>query len=679
MYKYLPTENSVALKTSLNKIISENNISSSKISKAIGVDTSHLKVLRDPNNEKMEISPTQYMDLLKYLSHIKTKLDLGEEPEGFFDKFMFYLYKKGCTFDQFCFRAKTNRTKVKSMFTDNGVSSKYKDIFTIVLTEEEFNNLNSYNSIVLSSDRDEKIIRCINDSTLINIFMIKRGYTPKDLATKMGYREEQVKSILQGFILDSNINAISKALDMPKSAIDNVVLNSWDLENNFGYFIQKTILEKRHNVYSISEKMNINYCDLKGIVSGTRNIKEDEFDKISLALNIDPDDLRANAPNIVEGDDKYIPYNFVKWVTDNQEVTFKEMSKTLGKDAQNLYSRIKRDVGGYKLPDITKLMTLTGLTKEQLRATLTEKEIQNIKSSKRSNGRKITSDPDSFDVFIRDRIKEKGLIYTEFAKLLEIERNSLYHQLKVGRIREDILKNMLDVLDLTKADIKKFKVKTFKDSVNDKSKKNVYKITTPKQPKIETKEDKTNIEPINDPETIKFLARSIFRIITKAENEYKLDIDYNDESFSDLIDNDELRNKVIGYIKIILIDARMTDHNLVCQKLYNPGAKRSTLHFELIKPEPANIISSPTEIQLHKLEPTISSDDKEFMMEELDKFLDIYSKLSEPDQCTILRMMNLVKYPDDIKMENIPEEWFELGKYAEYKKIDALVKLIGLK
>ena len=67
------------------------------------------------------------------------------------------------------------------------------------------------------------------------------------------------------------------------------------------------------------------------------------------------------------------------------------------------------------------------------------------------------------------------------------------------------------------------------------------------------------------------------------------------------------------------------------------------------------------------------------MMEELDKFLDIYSKLSEPDQCTILRMMNLVKYPDDIKMENIPEECFELGKYAEYKKIDALVKLIGLK
>ena len=66
MYKYLPTENSVALKTSPNKIISENNISSSKISKAIGVDTSHLKVLRDPNNEKMEISPTQYMDLLKY-------------------------------------------------------------------------------------------------------------------------------------------------------------------------------------------------------------------------------------------------------------------------------------------------------------------------------------------------------------------------------------------------------------------------------------------------------------------------------------------------------------------------------------------------------------------------------------------------------------------------------------
>jgi transcriptional regulator with XRE-family HTH domain len=705
MYKYLPTENNVALKTSLNKVISENNISSNKISKAIGVDTSHLKVLRDPSNVKMEISPDQYVNLVKYLSPKKVKLDLGTEPEEFFDKFMFYLFRKGITFDEFCSIARKSKTEIKNMFTKNGVPSRYKDIFIPLINDEEFNNLNSYNSIILDGGRDSKIIRCINDSTLINVFMIKRGLTLKDLAVKSGYNDQQVQSILEGFIIDSNLTKMSEALQLPLSTIDKVILNSWDSENNFGYFLQKIILKRKYNVYSMSELIDIPYCDFKGIVSGSRNIREDEFDKIALGLNLDPDELRIKAPSIIEGDDEYIPWNFVKWTDVHPEVTFSELTKVLGKDANKLVERI-RTGKKYKLPEITLLMSATGLTKDQLRSKLSEEEIEAIKSTRRKSGRKYNGDPNSFDMFIRNHIDEKGLSLSEFSELVGSERTTLAHWMKDNKVREDILENILLVLDLTKEDIKKFKVKTFKGKITQK-KVNVPKVT--EEPKKE--EEKENLDLL-----AKYLAKSIF---LKIENGAKFSINYSNDEYSKLIDNAELREKVISNMNILLIDNMMGDSEVICEKRFNQGAKETYLLFWIKRPEPdfnttetiihkdesSLIPNMMIEMDLtvdknHEMTPidwlqqpsssdgvkpvfkepdnTVTTDDKDFMMEELDKFLELYSTLKESDQCTILRMINLVKHPDDLKMENIPEECFLLGKFAEYKKIDTLVKLIGL-
>lgn len=696
MYKYLPTENNVALKTSLNKVISENNISSNKISKAIGVDTSHLKVLRDPENTKLEISPEQYINLVKYLAPKKVELNLGPEPENFFDKFMFYLFRKGITFDDFCSIARKNKTEIKNMFTKNGVSSRYKDTFTPLINDEEFNNLNSYNSIVLSGDRDSKIIRNINSATLINVFMIKRGFTIKDLSVKTNYKEDQVRSILQGFILDSNLIIMSDALQIPMSTLDNVVLNSWDPDNNFGYFLQKTILERKHNVYSMSELIDIPYCDLKGIVSGTRNIKSDEFDKIASGLNIDPDDLRMKAPNIVEGDDKYISWNFIKWTTEHPEITMNDLSKSLNKDAGSLIERIKSG-RTYRLPEITVLMTVTGLSKEQLRAKLSDEEIESIKTTKRKSGRKYNGDPNSFDMFIRNHIDEKGITLTEFAELVGLERTTLAHYMREGRVEENVLENILLVLDLTKNDIEKFKVKTFKGRKRE--------VTTMNNKELEKEEQEIkeeNNEEISkswqsdvDDLIAKNMARTIFH---RIENGNELKIKYNSGEYAKLIDNIDFREKVINYMNIILIDNMMADCIINVGKHFLPGEKATYLSFRLIKPEPeikptyypagdksiyesfsinksiGDFASNDTNQEITE----VTEDDRDFMIEELDKFLELYSNLKESDQCTLLRMMNLVKHPNDIKMNNIPEECFWLGKFAEYKKIDTLVKLIGL-
>ena len=348
---------------------------------------------------------------------------------------------------------------------------------------------------------------------------------------------------------------MSEALQLPLSTLDNVILNSWDIENNFGYFLQKTILEKRYNIYSISSKIGMEYSDFKGIVSGSRNIKEDEYDKIALRLNIDPDELRMKAPHIIEGDDKYIPWNFVKWVSEHSEVTYKDMDKAIGKDSSSLITRIKNE-DKYIMPPIDKIMTLTGLTKDQLRETISDEEIESLKKMKKKSGRKYKGDPNSFDMFVRNHIDEKGLTITEFCDLIQVERTTFCKQLKDNKIREDILENIMLTLDISKEDVKKFKVDTFK---NTKVKKVAEKIVveekkdtliTEEEPKVEETSVIDGDAP-DEEETIKFLARSIF---LKIKDGKVLPVSYSSQSsYVKLMDNIELRTKVINYINILFI------------------------------------------------------------------------------------------------------------------------------
>jgi transcriptional regulator with XRE-family HTH domain len=679
MYKYLPATNMVALKRAINDLIGKNNISSNKVAKAIGVDTSHLKLLRDPSNTKLEISPEQYWNLLAFFGK-KVTVDLGPEPDNYYDRFMFMLFKKGMNIDDFCSRAGRSKNQIKNYFANSGVSSQYKDIFTTVLSEEEFSRLSSFTPIILEDKRDSKLVRSINDATLVNYFMVKRGHTAKTLGQKIGFKEDQIKTVLSGFILDSTLRSISEALELPITTLDNIVLNSNDPTNNFGYFLQKQIHNQRENVFSMSQKIGMDYCSLKHIVTGSRNIRADEFEKIATALNLDIDELKAKAPKIVEGDDKFVPWNFVKWIMENPEVTLDEISKVIKKDAGSLIDRIR---GGrtYILPEITTLMTITGLSKEKLRATLTAEEIESLKAAKRKAGRKYTSGiPGSFDMFIREHIEEKGLTFNEFSELVGCERTTLRNWLRANKIREDVLENILSVLDLAKADIKKFHIETFKTKASSK-------------PKVKVKQ----LDDVNIDDKAKQLAKSIF---TKLKETGEVTINNSSLIYRKLFNSQNFWSEVKININAILIDNGMGDWELTVG--YNGSG--TEISFYLNEPEPPietiidkdessvypdtmiemdmNMVEkpdhAPEETVLEEVVSEISQDDKDFIIEQFDKFLEFFSNLKEEDQCMILRMMNLVKNPGDIKMENIPEECFLLGRFAEYKKIDTLVKLIGL-
>lgn len=468
--------------------------------------------------------------------------------------------------------------------------------------------------------------------------MEKRGYQVKDLALKIHSSEDQVNSILGGFILDSTITRIAEALNLNEKCIDKVVLNSWDVENNFGYFLQKLIYNKKENVYSFAKRINFKYEDLKGIVSGTRNIRDDEFEILAKTFNLDINELKTNAPKIVEGDDKYIPWNFVKWIDSNQNIVYKDIDKILGKDTSSLCTRIKTD-RGYQLPDISVLMTITGMTKEELRSVLSDEEIEQIKSVKRKAGRKTDVDPDSFNGFVRNKIEEKGLGYSEYTELLNVERSTFSLMLKQNKLRSDLVSVLNDTLDITKKDLNKFNVEIFEPR---------YKSKTDKKEKAKTM-------------TMEELEKI-------CGEEPKFEGGYNKpEEEEVIVHKDETSAIPDMMIEVDLEpseDAKKTFENM---KKIEASSIYGT--FSSLDDEAKDALDIIKENKF---------DNKEVLMKLLDSFLGIFENLNEEDQKTVLKIMNLIKYPDDIFFKNIPDGCFDNNRFSSYKKMDTIIKLTGL-
>lgn len=714
MYKYLPTINMIAIKKSINETIDAYNLSTSKVAKALGATTSEFKTLRDPSNEKLEISPKQYADLNRYLQHKGVVIDIGPFPVDHYQMFILYLYKNGMELQDFCNKVHASNKEVKDWFEGKGISFSHWDDLKDFISYSEFLGLNSYDPIILSNDRDQKTIEAVNRSTLIYYFMIKRGFTTKTLADKTNYNSEYIDLALQGFITSSLLSDISKALGISEDSLNRVILNSWDLENNLGYFLQKAMHLKKYNVYTLSDKLDIKYEHLKDILSGTIKMTDEDINKLSEEFNLDPWQLKSNIPeDIVEYDDKYIPWNFAKWVY-SSDTPYPKLDSLLSRDTSSLIEKIKKDEGRYKMPSIDKLVSVTGLDPKDLRAPLTQEEIEEIKKLRRKSGRKNNFKDDSFEGLIRNKIDSLGLSFAEFADIISINKNNLKYYIKNKKFKDKDLEDLLKALDLTKDDIKKYKItklkevkpretkkietnptKESKDTVGDKEKKfTEFKKELLKQSEEYEYGDKEYI-------IIRDTAKYIFN---KLKDKPELRITSYD---LDIINNDNLRDKVVDYInRILLLDNNMGDCRVFCVKRFTP-VMGTYLKFCLLKPDDdlPNYISAdnlqhivdkddsslyPSSIceynatdgtiidKNRKTKEEINEDNKEFMMEELDAFLHIYSKLSEAEQCTVLRIMNTIKHPDDLEMKNIPEDCFLSNHFAYYKKTETIIKMTEL-
>lgn len=707
MCKYLPTTNMVAIKNNINNTLNEYNLSSSKVAKAIGVTTSEFKNIRNISNENLEISPKQFVDLNKYLSNtVKVTIETGPKPDDFYQTFIIYLYKNGMEIEDFCKKFHTNKEEVKSWFGEKGLSYSRWKILRNIMPFSEFSKLTAYDTITLSNDRDEKTIEAVNRSTLIYYFMTKRGYTTKTLAAKTNYNSEYIDLALEGFITSSLMKDISKALEISESSLNKIILNSWDLDNNIGYFLQKTMHRKKYNVYTLSHKLNIKYEHLKGILSGTICATDEDVNKLAEEFNLDPWQLRLDLPKDIVGyDDKYIPWNFAKWVY-SSDIPYPKLDSLLSRDTSSLIEKIKKDEGGYKMPSIDKLVSVTGLEPKDLRAPVTQEEIEDIKKLRRKSGRKNNFQDDSFEGFIRNKIDSLGLSFAEFSDIISINKSNLKYYIKNKKFKDEDLENLLKALDLTKDDIKKYKITKLKE-LKPRTKK--IETTPIKEPDITDDKEKFKKELLKRSEEYEDQEYRIIRdmakyIFNKLKDKPELKITSSD---IDIINNDNLRDKVVDYInRILLLDNNMGDCRVFCVKRFAP-VMGTYLKFSLLKPDDdlPNYISAdnlqdivdkddsslyPSSIceydatdgtiidKNRKTKEEINEDNKEFMMEELDAFLHIYSKLSEAEQCTVLRIMNTIKHPDDLEMKNIPEDCFLSNHFAYYKKTETIIKMTEL-
>ena len=608
---YIPEVNVMAMKGSISNIIREDNISVSKVAKSLNIDTSEFKKLKDINSKK-EFTPGQYLELKEVL---KKEINFGKEPDNFYDKLLIILYKRGLTVDEFCERIKINKKKLISLFNNEmGVSCKYKETFCKVISEEEFESLNRYKPIILSSERDETLIKKLNAATLINVFMVKRGLTIEKMAEIMGYTKPAIQSILNGCVIGSTIPKAAEALNLPEGNFERIILNSFDKNNDFGYFLQKEIFETKSNIYSFSSKIGMQYNDLKDIVCGKRMMTKEELMNISEKLSLDPEQVKETMSMSIkedDGDDKFIPYNFLKWANEHPEETYAILTEKLGINAANVIKNIKRDVKVNL--NIYNFMAATGLSKEELRKKLSKEEIEAIKAFKRTSGRKVVN-PDSnsnekVNTFIRNKLNEKGISFVEFTKKIGIDRSSVGKMFKAGIIRNDILP-FLEEIDITKKDLEDLGA-IFAVRKNYPRSKPTITVAP------ETEEEKVVEEEFElvTPETG----------IIFAPHPATVEIEPEDVSNNDTTSEEELEE--------------------VCQD------------------------ASSDEM---------SKEVKELVLEQINEFLEFFDKLEEGDQNIILRMINLAHDPSDISMKNIPSECFTGDRFSQYKKIETIVSMIGL-
>ena len=810
-YKFIPVHNMCTLKRGINTLIARNNTSATKVSKAIGISTGAFKTLRDPNNKDKEITPEQYVNLCSFF---KRTIDLGKLPDNYWDRFMVYLYKHNYTIEQFAHEANKSVDNIKKLFTENGVSYLYRYDFKF-LTDEEFDNLNSFNKVVLSSKRDDNIIKSINAATAINSFMVKRGYSVMSLAQKLpaGYTEVQVKTVLSGFISERVIDDFSTALQIPRSTFENDSLNSYDANNNFGYYLQTRILINKMNIYSFASKIGIPYHDLKEIVRGRKNMTEDQIKQVAKELNLDFWQLLDVAPSVNEGDDKYIVYNYYKQYMNNPTPA-SELAKQFNSDVDIKYAtrKIENVAARIKIGEINtaeKLFTnlskelvvsISGKTISELRRPLTDDEIKDILalSKKRSSNtttvveKQDTSSKTTYKKhldpnenlynFVYNIVRSKGRKFNEFSNSLNIGATSLRSALIDNRFPRTLdKKRFFEELNISEKDIEKFNIRETKSVHECAEIANKMKHKQEKTTEVPTKVEKE--EPAYTKEDVDNLASTIFYMLYTLPNfsislkqKYKDDEKFEkvpllltDDTFcksvrikveKHLIENgvefdrveiirwgnfniaidaidakivaepkdsklkeayltktfDEL--KVFGEIATELMDhvpGKITINEDISKVIYKfklqkkledalkSITKNPTVKVELVKEYGTNPIfhvsiaavienidrSSlyPSNmVKLDTVNNTITGGvkedqkekDKEFMMEELEKFMDIFSKLDDSEQDTILRIMNTIKYPDDLAMKNIPEECFLGGRFSAYKKIDTIVKLTEL-
>ena len=265
------------------------------LSEDLKMPESSLRSVLDLSNRR-EISPEDYSLIEIFLLKNNKDIDkLITLPNKYGDRLKYFVYKHGMSMTKFAEKIDISPSTLFSIvFRNSEIGDKYRDKMTMVLTNEEFNMLSSYNDININIPKDKSIIDSINVGW--NIYCTKGKLDNLSKLSKITSLDYD-KLISGNFTLtDTRLKKISKYLKISKYDLlkDNLNLN--DPLNKFGYWLAVKIYEMKNSIKEFSDRCKLDAQYIADIISNTCLIEDKDIKSIAMHLYVDQDALIKYIP-----------------------------------------------------------------------------------------------------------------------------------------------------------------------------------------------------------------------------------------------------------------------------------------------------------------------------------------------------------------------------------------------
>lgn len=292
---YLNETMNKELKSNLRKELSSIPQGFKLLSEDLKMPESSLRSVLDISNRR-EISPEDYSLIEIFLLKNNKDIDkLITLPNKYGDRLKYFVYRHGMSMTKFAEKIDISPSTLFSIvFRNSEIGDKYRDKMTIILTNEEFNMLSSYNDININIPKDKSIIDSINVGW--NIYSTKGKLDNLSKLSKITSLDYD-KLISGNFTLtDTRLKKISKYLKISKYDLlkDNLNLN--DPLNKFGYWLAVKIYEMKNSIKEFSDRCKLDAQYIADIISNTCLIEDKDIKSIAMHLYVDQDGLIKYIP-----------------------------------------------------------------------------------------------------------------------------------------------------------------------------------------------------------------------------------------------------------------------------------------------------------------------------------------------------------------------------------------------
>lgn len=352
----------------MKNIMKEQNFSNAKLSQNTGIMTDSIKKYKDG----LMPDPLSFEIISEALGVEKETL-LGPLPSQginiYGDRLKYMIYKSCYTPQEFAKEVHISLDELNKMCQGKtDINRSYKDVFSkaLHLDSEEFEKLIKSQNLVLDSTRNDTIIQCLNKATLLQRYTAVEGKTSRSIAKEANISIQSVESVYQCNINETVVRAIADLLKRPLKDFEQIILNSYDARNDFGYLLQKLLYTNRLNVASFAKRLEMDYARIKKILCGYEKPSDSEFNEFAKVLNVSKQNLveLSNQVPVIIQDEKYI-YLHLRMAVAKSEMSRNDIAAQIFNTSIYNFGKLlqgKKEYSEFK----NQILQFTQMTEEEL-------------------------------------------------------------------------------------------------------------------------------------------------------------------------------------------------------------------------------------------------------------------------------------------------------------------------